>query len=103
MWTRELAKELGSNGPDVLAINPRSLLATKMVKEGFGVSGNDIGIGADILVRAALSEEFSGRSGGYFDNDSGRFSDPHPGALSGQKSEDLVAVIEALINDYVIG
>lgn len=103
MWTRELAKELGSNGPDVLAINPGSLLATKMVKEGFGVSGNDIGIGADILVQAALSEEFSGRSGGYFDNDSGRFSDPHPDALSGQKSEDLVAVIEALINDYVIG
>ena len=40
IWSRELAKELG-DGPVVVAVNPGSLLASKMVKEGFGIAGND--------------------------------------------------------------
>ncbi len=35
MWTNSLADELGANGPMVVAVNPGSLLASKMVKEGF--------------------------------------------------------------------
>jgi len=35
MWTRDLARELSPDGPAILAVNPASLLATKMVKEGF--------------------------------------------------------------------
>jgi NAD(P)-dependent dehydrogenase (short-subunit alcohol dehydrogenase family) len=96
MWTRTMADKF-SQGPAVIAVNPGSLLASKMVKEGFGVAGNDISIGVDILIRAALSDEFAQASGKYFDNDSGRFSAPHPDGLNQEKSEKVVATIEAVL------
>lgn len=49
-----------------------------MVKETFGVVGGDIRIGAKILTRAALADEFAAASGQYFDNDSRRFASPRP-------------------------
>lgn len=97
MWTRQIASETGSKGTSVIAVNPGSLLASKMVKEGFGVAGNDLGTGADILIRAALSKEFADASGKYFDNDSGRFSDPHPDGLNVQKTKKMIEVIERMI------
>jgi len=97
MWSQSLATTLGENGPLVIAVNPGSLLASKMVKEGFGVAGSDIGIGADILIRASLSDEFSNASGKYFDNDSGAFAQPHPDALNAAK---VAAVIDT-IRDFV--
>jgi len=101
MWTRHLARELGASGPVIVAVNPGSLLATRMVKEGFGVVGNDIGIGADILVRAALSEEFAEVSGRYYDNDARRFNDPHPDGLDDRKCAELVRAIKALLAKLV--
>ena len=94
MWSRSLAQSEEISSRVFVAVNPGSLLATKMVKEGFGMAGKDIGIGSDILVRAALSDEFSEASGLYFDNDKGQFASPHPDALDPQKCQDLVAVIE---------
>jgi NAD(P)-dependent dehydrogenase (short-subunit alcohol dehydrogenase family) len=99
MWTRSLAKELAGKGPAVIAVNPGSLLASKMVKEGFGVAGNDLRIGADILVRVAFSEEFSNASGQYFDNDSGRLSNPHPAGLDDEKTAELIQVVEEILTD----
>ncbi len=96
MWTRIMAEKL-SEGPQFIAVNPGSLLASKMVKEGFGVAGNDISIGADILIRAALSDEFAQASGKYFDNDSGQFASPHPDGLDQQKSTQIVDTIEAVL------
>jgi NAD(P)-dependent dehydrogenase (short-subunit alcohol dehydrogenase family) len=97
MWSRSLALELEGRGPAVIAVNPGSLLGTKMVKEGFGTAGKDIRIGAEILVRAALSDEFAAASGRYFDNDSGRFASPHPDALDAQKSREIVHAIETVL------
>lgn len=97
MWTRRMADQLGADGPMIVAVNPGSLLATKMVKEGFGVAGNDIGIGADILERAALSDEFSDASGQYFDNDSGQFAQPHADGLDNTKIDAVMAGIDAAI------
>ncbi|WP_282182160.1 SDR family NAD(P)-dependent oxidoreductase [Aliiroseovarius marinus] len=79
IWSSEMAREM-AGGPVVVSVNPGSLLASKMVKEGFGIAGNDLSIGADILIRAALSQEFSDASGKYFDNDSGRFAALHAAA-----------------------
>lgn len=93
MWSRQMGDE---KGPVVIAVNPGSLLATKMVKEGFGVAGSDIGIGAEVLVHAALSETFADASGRYFDNDARRFSDPHLDALDPAKVEAVVGVISEL-------
>lgn len=97
MWSRHLAQELGESGPVVVAVNPGSLLASKMVQQGFGIAGNDIGIGADILARAAVSDEFSDASGLYYDNDAGRFGPPHPHALDAQKSAEVVQTIDEII------
>ncbi|MEM8957672.1 MAG: SDR family NAD(P)-dependent oxidoreductase [Pseudomonadota bacterium] len=98
IWSREFAKEL-PDGPAVLAVNPGSLLASKMVKEGFGVAGNDLRIGADILCRAALDDAFASASGKYFDNDSGRFSEPNAAALNPSHSASVVAGIDAALSD----
>lgn len=93
MWSRAMAQAL-EDGPAIIAVNPGSLLGTKMVKEGFGVAGGDVRIGAEILTRAALADEFATASGQYFDNDKGTFAAPHPDALDPRKAEEIVRVIE---------
>ncbi len=94
MWSRALALSLGSDGPVIVAVNPGSLLGSKMVKQAFGVDGGDLRIGAEILVRAAVGGDFASASGLYFDNDTGRFAAPHPDALDARKSQAVVAEIE---------
>lgn len=78
IWTRELAQQ-DSASRVFVAVNPGSLLASKMVKEGFGVAGKDLSIGAKILCEAATGERFATASGKYFDNDVGGFGEPNPG------------------------
>ena len=97
LWSRHLAGELGEEGPMVVAVNPGSLLASKMVREGFGVAGNDLRIGADILLRAALSDEFADVSGAYYDNDAKAFADPHHDALDAAKTAGVVRAIESVL------
>jgi len=99
MWSRSLAQELSPDGPMIVAVNPGSFLGTKMVREAYGSKGNDVGIGVDILVRAALSEEFADASGQYFDNDSGQFARPHPDALDPHKCEQLMHSLDAIIRN----
>lgn len=96
MWSRSLAL-LHAGGPAIIAVNPGSLLASKMVKEAFGIPGKDLQLGADILTRAALEDEFKTASGQYFDNDSGQFASPHPDAMNESKTADLVREIESVL------
>lgn len=98
MWSRSMALSLGRNGPAIIAVNPGSLLGSKMVKDAYGMDGGDLGIGADILVRATVADEFATASGLYFDNDSHRFADPHRDALEPQKCKEVVNTIEELIS-----
>lgn len=98
MWSRQMAQTLGQDGPAVIAVNPGSLLGSKMVKEGFGMAGGDLGIGAKILSRLTQSDEFDGASGKYFDNDIGAFGSPHPDALDLEKCREAVAAIEAILS-----
>ena len=98
IWTRTMADAQKKNGLIFVSVNPGSLLATKMVKEGFGMAGNDIQVGADILVRAALSDEFATASGKYFDNDIGRFASPHSDTQNQETSEEIVRVIEKVLS-----
>lgn len=97
MWSRAMALSLGEGGPGIIAVNPASMLGSKMVKQAFGVDGGDLRIGAEIICRAALSDEFATASGRYFDNDSGQFTSPHPDARNPKKSEKMVRVIEAIL------
>lgn len=97
MWSFEMADELGANGPMIVAVNPASLLGSKMVKEAYGQEGKDLSIGADILTRAALSDEFENASGRYYDNDRKSFARPHPDAMDSAKNKRLIEAIERLI------
>lgn len=97
MWSRTMALSLADAGPAIIAVNPASMLGSKMVKEAFGVTGGDLRKGADILTRAALDDEFAAASGKYFDNDSGQFAPPHSDALDAQKCKEIVTVIETIL------
>lgn len=98
MWSVDMAQELGHNGPAIIAVNPKSFLGSKMVQQAYGAAGHDVRIGADILCRAALADEFADASGKYFDNDIERFANPHPDALNPQKCKKIVEIMEALLN-----
>ncbi len=101
MWSHRIGLALRDEGPVVVALNPGSLLGTKMVTEAFGVAGGDIRKGADILIRAALSDEFKSAAGAYFDNDSGRFAPPHADALDPTKSDAVVRAIESILAEWI--
>lgn len=93
-WSRWLADTL-PDGPAVVSVNPGSMLGTKMVRETFGVAGNDVRIGAELLERAALSDEFAEASGKYFDNDARRFASPHPDAADASTIDAIVEAVKA--------
>ena len=97
MWSRSMALSLKDDGPSIIAVNPRSMLGSKMVKQAYGVTGGDLRIGAEILIRAALSDEFAAASGKYYNNDTGQFASPHPDALNSQKCELIVRTIESIV------
>ncbi|MEM1373302.1 MAG: SDR family NAD(P)-dependent oxidoreductase [Pseudomonadota bacterium] len=90
LWSAMMA-ERHPSGPAFIAVNPGSLLASKMVREGFGVAGHDLQIGADILCRLALDADFAQASGRYWDNDAGRFASVDMG-----QAEEVTQQIAAL-------
>ena len=95
MWSQDLASKL-PQGPIVVAVNPGSLLASNMVKEGYGIVGNDLAIGATIVYRAALDADFADVSGRYYDNDAGDFGPTHPDALDPTKVSAVIQAIEVV-------
>lgn len=100
LWSAVMAATM-PHGPMIVAVNPGSLLASKMVKEGFGIEGSDLNIGADILVRAAVSDEFADASGRYFDNDSGVFAAPHHSARDADHSAAVMDALETLAAPFL--
>ncbi len=92
MWSFYLAEKL--KNISVLAVNPGSLLNTRMVQEAYGTHWSSADKGADILVELAVSEEYSGITGKYFDNDKGhkkgRFAQAHPDAYNQEKILTLI-------------
>ncbi len=97
MWSRHMAELIGSEGAAFIAVNPGSLLDSKMVREAYGFSRDGVQKGADILVRAALSEDFANVTGLYFDNDIQQFSVPHPDAMKAEKNATIVQKIEEIL------
>lgn len=97
MWSFLMAKEL-NNTPSIIAVNPKSFLASKMVKDAYGVEGVDLSVGVDVLCRASLSDEFDNASGKYFNNDIGKFDEPHPDALNDLKCKNVIKSIEEVLS-----
>ena len=99
MWSFHLAKVL--NGISVIAVNPGSLLDTNMVREGYGYSWSSAAKGANIIHDLAVSDEYIGVTGKYFDNDKGEqkgvFGDAHADAYDEAKIKKLIELTEALL------
>ncbi|MEM6858129.1 MAG: hypothetical protein AAF559_09680 [Pseudomonadota bacterium] len=106
MWSRMMAAA-HPDGPFFYAVNPGSLLATKMVTQGFGIDGNDPNKGYTILKEGAVGTLFDGQSGEYFDNDAGNplgdWGPPHADALDDAKCEAVLALIEAELEKLGVG
>lgn len=96
IWSRIVGLKLKNNGPVIIAINPKSLLGSKMVKNAFGIDGSELSIGAEVLCQAALCHAFAHASGLYFDNDSEKFADPHSDALDESICQSVMNCIEMI-------
>lgn len=92
-----MALDVGEEGPVFIAVNPGSLLGTRMAKDVYGMVGGDIRIGSEIHCRAVPENEFAAASGQYFDNDAGQSSSPHPDDLNQRKSQETVRVIQIVL------
>lgn len=98
MWSMALADAVASNDINVIAVNPGSLLNTKMVNEAYGQYWSSADKGANILTELAISDGFMNDTGKYFDNDikdgvhgeaRGAFGTPHAAALNQEAIAEL--------------
>lgn len=95
MWSFELAKLLKNIA--VIAVNPGSLLNTKMVIEGYGKFWSSADKGANILYDLAVSSEYDGVTGKYFDNDKGSFGQAHPDAYNQVEINKLLDATDGIL------
>ena len=95
MWSFDLARKLKSS--NVIAVNPGSLLDTKMAQEAFGQVWSPAAKGVDILYDLATAPEYGNVTGVYFDNDKGSFSSAHPDAYDSDKIERMLLITESTI------
>ncbi len=95
MWSFNYAK--AHKNINTIAVNPGSLLNTKMVKEAYGNHWSSADKGANILYDLAISEKFGTKSGSYFDNDRGDFNNAHPDAYNDEKINALLSVTETIL------
>ncbi|MEL6988960.1 MAG: SDR family NAD(P)-dependent oxidoreductase, partial [Bacteroidota bacterium] len=99
MWSFHLASQLKELV--VIAVNPGSLLNTKMVQEAYGKSWSSADKGSNILYKLATEATFKSESGKYFDNDlgdpQGKFGQAHPDAYNETLIYQLVAVTDELL------
>ena len=106
MWSMALADTVVSNDINVIAVNPGSLLNTKMANEAYGQHWSSADKGANILTELAISDEFADDTGKYFDNDikdgahgdaRGAFGRPHADALNQAAIAELEQQTQTLL------
>ncbi|PHI18513.1 short-chain dehydrogenase [Lewinellaceae bacterium SD302] len=97
MWNNAMAQQ----HPDVtfIAVNPGSLLNTKMVREAFGRHYAPADKGAQILVSLATDSKHNSQSGKYFDNDRGSYGSAHSDATDAGKTAQLMQVTEEILGE----
>jgi len=98
MWSFYLASQ--EKQVNVIAVNPGSLLNTKMVQEAYGQFWAPAEKGAKVLYELATSDEYQSVSGKYFDNDKGSFGDAHKDAYAVDKVEKLIVATMDLLSNY---
>ena len=96
MWSFYLSKQ--QSDINVIAVNPGSLLNTRMVQEAYGQFWSSADKGADILYDLALSDEYIHSSGKYFDNDKGHFSNAHKDAYDQERIARLISETNSILS-----
>jgi len=99
MWSFHLAQ---SSDLNVVALNPGSLLDTKMVREGFGQIWSSADKGADVIYDLATEKDPQSTSGKYFDNDKGSFGPAHGDAYKTERISELIDWTEAVLEGMSI-
>lgn len=95
MWSFDLAQK--EKNIAVVAVNPGSLLNTRMVKEGYGTFWSPAEKGGDILHDLAVEYSREEIDGKYFDNDKGGFGPAHTDAYDAGKIAGLLKVTEEMV------
>ncbi|MFI3255904.1 MAG: SDR family NAD(P)-dependent oxidoreductase [Psittacicella sp.] len=99
MWNTYFAKKY----PNIIsiALNPGSLLDTKLAFGAYKQIWSKSDKGSSIIVDLALSDEFKDSTGLYFDNDlgekRGKFSQAHIDAYDLDKIDHLIEITEEII------
>lgn len=96
MWSFHFAEE--HPNMTTIAVNPGSLLNTKMVQEAYGQHWSPAEKGVTILHHLAMSEAYKNDSGTYFDNDKGSFGKAHQDAYNQEKINTLLQVTNSIIH-----
>ena len=102
MWSFHLGQVL--KGIAVIALNPGSLLNTRMVQEAFGKFWSPADKGADIIYHLCTDEKYKGLTGQYFDNDlgdpMGDFGKAHPDAYADNLVKELIQTTHEVIESF---
>lgn len=99
MWSFAFAKA----NPNIItiAVNPGSLLNTRMANTAYGQYWSPASKGSDILYDLAISKEYKDSTGKYFDNDKGNpkgdFAKAHVDAYDEELISKLVIKTEKII------
>lgn len=99
MWSFYLAANVSE--VTTIAVNPGSLLNTKMVQQAYGQFWSSADKGAHILQELALNVDYQESSGLYFDNDKGSFSRANSDAYDREKIEKLIKNTKEIIHQYI--
>ncbi|MDT0540652.1 MULTISPECIES: SDR family NAD(P)-dependent oxidoreductase [Croceitalea] len=103
MWSFDLAQK--EKDVTIIAVNPGSLLNTKMVKEAYGNHWSSADKGASLLYDLAILSEFEEKTGLYFDNDKGdprgTFGEAHADAYNEIKIGQLISATEELLTRLI--
>lgn len=99
MWSFYFAQK--HNFLSVIAVNPGSLLNTKMANEAYGQHWSSADKGATILHELATSEKFEGITEKYFDNDKGYFNNANTDAYDATKIDQLITTTTTIIKDFI--
>jgi len=97
MWSFAFAK--ANPNINTIAVNPGSLLNTRMVAEAYGQYWSSADKGASILYDLATLDKYKDSTGKYFDNDIGAFNTAHEDAYDEHKINELITATQFILEN----
>ena len=95
MWNHQMARQ--EKNITFIAVNPGSLLNTKMAIEAYGKHWSSADKGADIMIALATEAKHVAMSGKYYDNDRGSYGPAHANATDQAGIDELLKLTDQLL------